>query len=113
MHAVENREAAIRDSFIAGISSNYVQQRSLEGNILELQAAYDKAQSLDDSQRNAESFVSSTSLESFLTFIRSWSATIIRIKQVKKNVWQRDRCNQRVAEKPKTHLACPTECRIR
>ena len=54
--AVQNREAAIRDAFIAGLSSGYIKQRLLEENTLELRTVFDKAQSLEDAQKNAESY---------------------------------------------------------
>ena len=59
--AVRNREAAIRDAFIAGLSSGYIRQRLLEENALELRTVFDKAQSLEDAQKNAESYVMPTS----------------------------------------------------
>ena len=49
--AVQNREAAIRDAFIAGLSSGYIRQRLLEENSLELLTVFDKAQSLEDAQK--------------------------------------------------------------
>ena len=59
--AVQNREAAIRDAFIAGLSSGHIRQRLLEENALELRTVFDKAQSLEDAQKNAESYVMPTS----------------------------------------------------
>ena len=47
------REETIRNSFIAGINSNYIRQRLLEGEDLSLQNVFDKARSLDEAQRNA------------------------------------------------------------
>ena len=55
--AVQNREAAIRDAFIAGLSSGYIRQRLLEENALELRTVFDKAQSFEDARKNAESYV--------------------------------------------------------
>ena len=55
--AVQNREAAIRDAFIIGLSSGYIRQRLLEENALELRTVFDKAQSFEDAQKNAESYV--------------------------------------------------------
>ena len=56
--AAQNQEAAIRDAFIAGLSSGYIRQRLLEDATLELQAVFDKARSLDDAQRNVEIYSS-------------------------------------------------------
>ena len=56
--AAQNQEAAIRDAFIAGLSSGYIRQRLLEDAALELQAVFDKARSLDDAQRNVEIYSS-------------------------------------------------------
>ena len=47
------REETIRNAFIAGINSNYIRQRLLEGEDLSLQNVFDKARSLDEAQRNA------------------------------------------------------------
>ena len=58
--AVQSRNASIRDAFIAGISSSYIRQRLLEDNVTELQVAFDKARSLDDAQRNAQLYTSSS-----------------------------------------------------
>jgi len=44
---------------MAGICS-YIRQRLLEDNVTELQAAFAKARSLDDAQRNAQSYTSSS-----------------------------------------------------
>ena len=48
--AVQSRNASIRDAFIAGLCSSHIRQRLLEDNVTELQAAFDKARSLDDAQ---------------------------------------------------------------
>ena len=55
--AVQNHEEAIRDAFIAGLFLGYIRQRLLEENALELCTMFDKAQSLEDAQKNAESYV--------------------------------------------------------
>jgi len=52
--AVQHREGAINDTFIAGISSAYIRQRLLESENLHLQHIFYKARSLDEAQRNAE-----------------------------------------------------------
>jgi len=44
--AAQNRGAAIRDACVAGLRSGYIQQRLLEDNVSELQAAFDKARTL-------------------------------------------------------------------
>ena len=54
----QNQEAAIREAFIAGLSSGYIRQRLLEDAALELQAVFGKARSLDDDQRNVEIYSS-------------------------------------------------------
>jgi len=58
--AVQSRNASIRDAFIAGLCSPYIRQRLLEDNVTEIWAAFDKARSLDDAQRNAQSYTSSS-----------------------------------------------------
>ena len=58
--AVWNREAAIRDAFISGITSSYIRQRLLEESELELAGIFDKARSSEDAQRNAESYATPT-----------------------------------------------------
>jgi len=60
--AAQNQEAAIRDAFIAGLSSGYIRQRLLENAALELQAVFDKARSLDDAQRNVEIYSSRSAI---------------------------------------------------
>ena len=52
--AALHREGAIRDAFIAGITSPSVRQRLLESDNLTLQHVFDKARSLEEAQRNAE-----------------------------------------------------------
>jgi len=55
--AVQNRDAVIRDAFVAGLRSGYIRQRLLEENVRELQAAFDKARTLDEeAQRNCEEY---------------------------------------------------------
>jgi len=51
---VQHRGGAIRDAFIAGISSASIRQRLLESENLDLQHIFDKAKSLDEAQQNAE-----------------------------------------------------------
>ena len=58
--AVQSRNASIPDAFIVGICSSYIRQRLSEDNVTELQAAFDKARSLDHAQRNAQSYTSSS-----------------------------------------------------
>ena len=58
--AVQSRNASIRDAFITGLCSSYIRQWLLKDNVTELQAAFDKARSLDDAQRNAQSYTSSS-----------------------------------------------------
>jgi len=55
---------SIRDPFIAGICSSHIRQRLLENKVTELQAAFDKARSLDDLQRNAQWYTSSSVADS-------------------------------------------------
>jgi len=50
--AAQNRDAAIRDAFVAGLRSGYIRQRLLEDNVGEHQAAFDKARTLDEAQKN-------------------------------------------------------------
>jgi len=40
--AAQNRNAAIRNAFVAGLRSGYIRQRLLEDNVRELQAAFKK-----------------------------------------------------------------------
>ena len=58
-----HKEEAVRDAFIAGISSNEIRQRLLEDHNLSLQNAFDKARSLEIAQKNAQAyFTNSTQL---------------------------------------------------
>ena len=54
--ADENRNQAIRDSFISGLDSGFIRQRLLQNQTLDLETAYDQARTLDSAQRNSESF---------------------------------------------------------
>jgi len=58
--AAPNRDAAIRDDFVAGLRSGYIRQCLLEDNVRELQAALDKARTLDEAQKNCEEYRLST-----------------------------------------------------
>ena len=50
------QEESIRDSFIAGIRSNYIRQRLLENDKLDLSTAFSTARSLEVAQRNSETY---------------------------------------------------------
>ena len=50
------QEESIRDSFIAGIRSNYIRQRLLENDKLDLSTASSTARSLEVAQRNSETY---------------------------------------------------------
>ena len=52
VRAAQNRDAALRDAFVAGLRSGYINQRLLKDNVRELQAAFDKERALDDAQKN-------------------------------------------------------------
>ena len=54
--ASQCKEAAIRDAFITGIGSPYIRQRLLEDNELRLNHVFNKARSLHEAQKNAESY---------------------------------------------------------
>jgi len=54
--AAQNRDAAIRDAFVAGMRSGYICQRLLEDNVRELQAAFDKVRTLDEAQKSSEEY---------------------------------------------------------
>jgi len=54
--AAQNRDDVIRDAFAAGLRSGYIRQRLLEDNVRELQAAFDKARTLDEAQKNCEEY---------------------------------------------------------
>ena len=51
-----HREEAIRGAFISGLISNVIRQRLLENPILSLATAFDQARSLDQAQKNSDSF---------------------------------------------------------
>ena len=55
------RNQMIRDSFISGLSSNYIRQRLLENTTLSLTDAHNTALSLDTAQKNSEHYHSSQS----------------------------------------------------
>ena len=50
------QDEMIRDSFIAGLRSNYIRQRLLENDKLDLSTAFATARSLDVAQRNSETY---------------------------------------------------------
>ena len=54
--ALQCKEAAIRDAFITGLGSPYIRQRLLEDNELCLNHVFNKARSLHEAQKNAESY---------------------------------------------------------
>ena len=54
--AEDYRSEMIRDSFINGLSSNYIRQRLLENAALTLDEAHEKARTLDLAQRNSEAY---------------------------------------------------------
>ena len=54
--AEQYREELIRDAFINGLFSPAIRQRLLESDTLSLQIAYDKANSLDLAQKNADTY---------------------------------------------------------
>ena len=54
--ASQCKESAVRDAFIAGISLSYIRQRLLEDNVLQLNEVFDKARSLHEAQKNAQSY---------------------------------------------------------
>ena len=58
--AEQYREELIRDAFIKGLFSPAIRQRLLESDTLSLQIAYDKANSLDLAQKNADTYSRST-----------------------------------------------------
>ncbi len=49
-------DEAVRDAFIAGLSSTSIRQRLLENKTLNLQAAFDQARALDTAQRTSETY---------------------------------------------------------
>ena len=55
---VKIREAIIIGAFIAGLSSSYIRQRILEENVLQLNAVFNKARSVDEAQKNASIYES-------------------------------------------------------
>ena len=56
VNAEEYRSESIRDSFISGLSSNFIRQRILESETSTLDTAFNLARTLDLAQRNAESY---------------------------------------------------------
>ena len=54
--AEQYRKELIRDAFINGLFSPAIRQRLLESDTLSLQIAYDKANSLDLAQKNADTY---------------------------------------------------------
>ena len=54
--AEQNRDDAIRDAFITGLTSNDIRQRLLEQKSLDLQTAYDQARSLELAHQHSASF---------------------------------------------------------
>ena len=60
--AVQNREEAIRDTFIRGLQSGSIRQRLLENETLDLQTAITQARTLDTAQKNADLYRTHVSL---------------------------------------------------
>ena len=56
--AEENRDAAVRDAFIGGLSSNQIRQRLLEKSSLNLTAAFELARSLEMAEKQSQTFFS-------------------------------------------------------
>jgi len=54
--AAQNRDCAIRDTFIRGLLNSNIRQRLLENETLDLQTAIAQARSLDTAQKNADSY---------------------------------------------------------
>jgi len=54
--AVQCKEAAVRDAFVAGLRSAYIRQRLLEDNVIELRATFERARTLCDALKNAEEY---------------------------------------------------------
>ena len=52
--ADENRNKAIRDSFISRLASGFIRQRFQENRTLDRKTAYDQARTLYSAQRNSE-----------------------------------------------------------
>jgi hypothetical protein len=49
-------DEAVRNAFIAGLSSTSIRQRLLENKTLNLQVAFDQARALDTAQRTSETY---------------------------------------------------------
>jgi hypothetical protein len=60
--AIVHRDEAIRDAFIAGLSSPSIRTRLLENPILDLQNAISQARSLEAAQLNAQTYIQLHSL---------------------------------------------------
>ena len=56
--ALEHQNLSIRNAFIAGLRTPYIRQRLLENKVLTLDAAVTTARSLDDAQRNSDTYAS-------------------------------------------------------
>ena len=54
--AAQYHEELVRDAFITGITSHSIRQRLLENKTLDLQSAFNQACSLDQAQRNSETY---------------------------------------------------------
>ena len=63
MTAQLHRDEAVRDAFIGGMTSNAIRQRLLEDHTLTLEAAFDKARSLEIAQKHAEAYQSNPVLQ--------------------------------------------------
>ena len=57
LSADENRNQAIKDSFISGLASGFIRQRLLENQTFGLKTANDRARTLDSAQRNSKSYI--------------------------------------------------------
>jgi hypothetical protein len=58
--AAVHHDEALRDSFIAGLRSNYIRQRLLEKNDLDLTTAFTTARNLDVAQKSSETYASAS-----------------------------------------------------
>lgn len=104
--AAQCKESAVRDAFIAGINSSYIRQRLLEDNELQLNAVFDKARSLYEAQKNAQSYVSVDRLQPLGTINLSAKA-----ESTSPTIRQKYNCGY-CGGAPHKREACPAVSRV-
>ena len=98
--AEQYREELIRDAFINGLFSPAIRQRLLESDTLSLQIVYDKANSLDLAQKNADTYSMYSALTAATSSIPQPSALCSLVIHVVITVIRKDISGKFVVQTP-------------